>query len=795
VGLDPGRVFRIRGAAFERSAIHYSLEDGTIAFTRDVYGRVTGGFFEGEGEVLLRPPDQGERASMALFTGAAILEERFDTAYFRFNDSTFSELQEWLRPADNAEEFVRQWNDTAVNLAVQDSLRLLLSFSRLLPLQSGPAEPADILNDDRMMHARVHGLKLGTFDLYFDSYAAEQVWAGQPKAVDGNAYYDVWTSFSPQLPSQHAASLSMTTGEPGKNSDIIISNYRIRAEISPPTSLKCEATLDFQVEQGGQRAILFELSRFLEIKQVEADSRPAEFIHNPSIEGTQLAQRGNDLVAVIFPRPLQSGQRVQLRFSYGGEVLSEAGGGLLYVGARGTWYPNRGMAMADYDLEFRYPLGWTLVATGKKVDASTPAAGGEQVSHWVSEKPIPVAGFNLGKYERAGATAGAVKVETFAAGGVERDFPKPSATIDSAQTLIPPGLRPQQQAAVIAAPAMPSPARNAQAVADAAARAIDFFSARFGPYPYGSLSLTQLPGPISQGWPGLVFLSSFSFLTPSEQSELHMDAVARTLTQAVIAHETAHQWWGDQVMWGSYRDQWVVEALANYSSMMLLESEDPLKFQAVLDKYRDDLLRKNKSGVPLMDAGPVTLGTRLSCSQFPSGYEAISYGRGTWLFHMLRTMMRDAAGNPAGSAAERDEPFIRALREVSSLYRSKAITTHELLAMFAKQIPRSLYFEDRPSLDWFEQGWVNGIAVPSFHLKDVKFISRQEKRIVTGTLVQDHAPENLVTSVPVYGEVGKQRILLGRVFADGSATSFRFSVPAATRRLLVDPYHTVLSRE
>ncbi len=43
-----------------------------------------------------------------------------------------------------------------------------------------------------------------------------------------------------------------------------------------------------------------------------------------------------------------------------------------------------------------------------------------------------------------------------------------------------------------------------------------------------------------------------------------------------------------------------------------------------------------------MEDGPVTLGNRLSCSQFPTGYEAISYGRGTWLLHMLRNMMRDA---------------------------------------------------------------------------------------------------------------------------------------------------------
>src|SRR5207244_6389960 len=95
----------------------------------------------------------------------------------------------------------------------------------------------------------------------------------------------------------------------------------------------------------------------------------------------------------------------------------------------------------------------------------------------------------------------------------------------------------------------------------------------------------------------------------------------------------------------------------NYSSMMLLESQDPVQFRAAMQKYREELLSKNKQGDPLMDAGPVTLGTRLSSSHFPAGYEAISYGRGTWLFHMLQCMIRDAgtsrgrgsAGTQSGS--------------------------------------------------------------------------------------------------------------------------------------------------
>ena len=59
---------------------------------------------------------------------------------------------------------------------------------------------------------------------------------------------------------------------------------------------------------------------------------------------------------MVFPQPLRDREILNLKFVYSGEVLSEAGGGLLYVGARGTWYPNRGLAMADFDLEFDIPV-------------------------------------------------------------------------------------------------------------------------------------------------------------------------------------------------------------------------------------------------------------------------------------------------------------------------------------------------------------------------------------------------------------------------------------------------------
>jgi hypothetical protein len=800
VELDNSRVYRARELSIDRAGFHISFDDGVIGFTRDVDGCATGAFFEGEGEILLTPPNQVERASMTLQTGAAILEERFNSAYFRFNDDTFAEMQSYLAPAEGASEFVSRWNQTARNLAEPDALRLFMTFSQHLPVADNRPQASQQcgMPDDRFLHARLQGQTKGTFDVFFDSGAPEQVWAAQSKAVEGTTYYNVWTSYALLKKKSEEHGATTIAAEEGKASAIDILSNKIRVDIKPPTTIDAVATLELKVRQGGQRAVVFELARLLRIKEVLADGRPVEFIHNPAIEGTQLARLGNDLVAVVFPSPIQTGQRVELRFTYSGEVLSEAAAGLLYVGARGTWYPNRGIAMSNFDLEFHYPPGWTLVATGQRVDV--PAVSGttlsdltppaEQMSHWISERPIPVAGFDLGRYQRVEAHAGDVVVEAYATKTVERGFP------GDRETVVPDVPSISRTAPALAAAAMPpSPARNVQMVANMSAHAIESYSRWFGPYPYHRLALTQFPGNMSQGWPGLIFLSSLSYLSHEEKSHLHLSNAENTLIGVVIGHETAHQWWGDLVTWNDYRDQWIPEALANYSALMLVDEEDSTKFHEVLDKYRNDLLFKNPAGVRLMEDGPVTLGTRLSCSQFPNGYEAISYGRGTWLLHMLRHMLRDAepSGVPGNTAS--DDPFVRALRRVRERYEGKPITTRELLRVFEEDLPRPLWYEGRKSLDWFYDGWINGTAVPRFEIHGAKYVDTAGATTITGTLLQKEAPDDLVTPVPLYAFHAGKWTLLGQVFADGPETPFHLNAPAGVRKIMIDPKQTLLAHE
>jgi hypothetical protein len=166
---------------------------------------------------------------------------------------------------------------------------------------------------------------------------------------------------------------------------------------------------------------------------------------------------------------------------------------------------------------------------------------------------------------------------------------------------------------------------------------------------------------------------------------------------------------------------------------------------------------------------------------------------------MLRTMMQDDAILQAeakgASISGADEPFMRALYRVRKRYEGKAITTRDLLDAMAEELPPSLRFEGKKSLDWFLEGWVNGTALPKLELKGLKFAAGGSSVTVSGTIWQRDVPEDLVTSVPVYAALpGKQFALIGRVFADGAETSFQLSAPAGTRKIVLDPNGTVLTR-
>jgi hypothetical protein len=712
-------------------------------------GHITGAFFQGDGEILVLPPDRAERTSLALFIQSGVLDTQFHTAYLRFfDDKLVQELRAGFRPEENPDQYVEKWTQVSQSLATMDSLALLQAMTNSADASS------------RYIHMRLAGAAFGSFDVLFNTGIPEQISVAQALTVNNQDFYNLWMSF-PMRSARDPRKAVALSGAPVRASD-----FHIHSKILPPSSLEGETELTLVSRRTGQRALLFQLSRYLKVTGAELDARPVQFIQNEAISGSDLSRRGNDQVAVILPAPLEKDRPAKLVLKYSGPVMFDAGGDLLYVGSRGTWYPSLGPAFANFDLTFEYPSDWTLVATGKRVSSST--ANGVTISRFVSDRVIPHAGFNLGKFEMTTLPAGNVTIDAYAAKNVENGISQAEARA---------GLH-------------PDPSNQVQRIAHQAAANVQFLSGELGAFPYSHLEISQLPALLSQSWPGLIYLSSLAYLTPTERSGLgiHDPFSELLMSEMMLGHEIAHQWWGDAVDWDSYRDAWIIEALANYSAALMVEREDPAKLTLVLDHYQKELLKTTPNGI-VADAGAVTLGGRLNSSKFPDAYDNIVYGRGTWLFHMLRTMLRQASGQ------NNDALFFSALKNVLAKSPNGKISSKDLQQAFEQVLPPALYYEGQKSLDWFFDSWVNGAAIPKFTLENVQLTPAAGKVKIKGTIKQEFAAKDMVTAVPIYAldEKGAQKFL-AFVFVDDPKTDLDFTAPQGAKEILLDPQNTILKR-
>ena len=81
-----------------------------------------------------------------------------------------------------------------------------------------------------------------------------------------------------------------------------------------------------------------------------------------------------------------------------------------------------------------------------------------------------------------------------------------------------------------------------------------------------------------------------STCTPEQRAAMNLPPADNIIySEVMMPHELAHQWFGDKVSWASYHEQWLLEALANYCSLLLLERSRPADVQLTLETYRQIL--------------------------------------------------------------------------------------------------------------------------------------------------------------------------------------------------------------
>jgi hypothetical protein len=763
--FDRSECYRVRDLSLIRGDVRIYLTDGYLMFSRPVAGRRVAAVFTadvqgGDAEVIVMPPTKGERRALASFTGTPNLNEHFKDAIFIGAGDLYGELtgQMGVSPANRkvaemAPLLDEKWGGVLRNLSSSYEARLTLDL-----LSGVPAS-------ETFFSGIFTGPKTGNFDVLYDPRAPEQVAVGQVTNRNNRTFFNIWTSFEAR-------------GKPRRESafyfDVLLSDYRITATVAPDLTMSATTKVKLKLRRDRMAVIGFDIAREMKVESVSIDGVPAEVLQRESLRGN-LTRGGNDLFLVAPAEPLVAGREYEFEFHHSGNVIHDAGDRVLYVLARGNWYPAHGLQYANFDLQFRYARDLDLVSAGEVVEDSTD--GEWRITRRRTSVPVRMAGFNLGSYLHARSKKGPYVVEVYANRSLERAL-QPRTTLAPLIVPDPAGSRrrPIEPQMPVVAPT-PNPAAHLQKIASEVADALDFMAARFGPPALPFLTVSPIPGTFGQGFPGLIYLSTLSYLRGTPAAAKFTGNQEVFFTEVLQAHETAHQWWGNVISATGYHDYWLMEALANYSALLYLESrKGPKVLEQALEQYRNELMLKNEAGQVVDAAGPIVLGTRLENSLEPRAWRAVTYGKGSWILHMLRGMMGD-------------ERFLRMLGDFRRKFDKQEVSTEEFRLFAAAYLPAKA---GDMKLEGFFDQWVYNTGIPVLKMSySVK--GRAPALRVTGTVTQSEVGEDFSTMVPVEIQFSRGKQVH---WVRTSSEPVEFSVPVkqAPVRVLLDPHFATLRR-
>ncbi|MBP6558193.1 MAG: T9SS type A sorting domain-containing protein [Flavobacterium sp.] len=466
--------------------------------------------------------------------------------------------------------------------------------------------------------------------------------------------------------------------------------------------------------------VTFDLANELAVTSVKQNATNLSFIQN-----------GNNELVVTLPTTLTTGNSATLEIIYSGEPPQNAFEAFainVHSGAAGMWTLSEPYGARDWwpckqdlndkistiDFYITAPSQYVSVANGME-QAQVVNGNGTKTTHFHHGYPIPayLIAFAVTNYQ----------VYTQTAGTAPNTFPIVNY------------IYPESYTSAVSALAQTLPIMN-------------FFETTFEPYPFRN----EKYGHAQFGWGGGMEHTTVSFMG--------------NFSRGLIAHELAHQWFGDKITCGTWKDIWLNEGFATYLSALVIEHLDGLAAFVTQKEGMVNYITSSPAGNVYLTDTQITDVGRIFNSR-------LSYNKGAMVLEMLRFKMGDIA-------------FFQALRNYladTNLAYDYAVTT-DLKAHLETVYGQSLteffqdwiYYQGYPTYTITAQNWGTGQA---------KFVVNQTQSDASVTYFEMPVP------VRIYGSGGQQAdLVLNNTF---NGEQFIMSVPFEITGVAFDPDRHIIS--
>jgi aminopeptidase N len=260
---------------------------------------------------------------------------------------------------------------------------------------------------------------------------------------------------------------------------------------------------------------------------------------------------------------------------------------------------------------------------------------------------------------------------------------------------------------------------------------VEFFTEKVAPYPYEKLALivgaTRFGG--MENSSAIVFTSTlFSRKATVGMSKTYPTVPFNNVT--LIAHEIAHQWFGDSVTESTWSDLWLSEGFATYFAGLFVQRHES---EAAFQRYMRDAAAsvfayEKQKRVPIFDRDTEGLMELLNAN---------NYQKGAWVLHMLRSNLGD-------------DVFFRGIRAYYESHKNSVASTEDLRAALERASGKDLRA--------FFARWVYDSGHPQYELKWY-WLGKKELRVV---LSQTQPGNAFVDPVPITISTakGKKEVVL-----------------------------------